>query len=197
MFFTELVSLFSIASDPCNEGLMCLFTQMKAIGAHPYPDIESLSRVIQMAVAPVFLLAGIGSLLGVLSNRLGRITDRARVLENLYLEARAAEDDTESLQKKLARLWHRVRIINLAITLCTLCALLICIVIVMMFVGDFAFINISTAIAVVFIIAMLILILGLLSFLREVSLATTGMREDIEYSSGSSISRLKKRLFKK
>ena len=42
---------------------------------------EALARVIQLAVAPVFLLAGIAGILGVLSTRLGRIIDRARVVE--------------------------------------------------------------------------------------------------------------------
>ncbi|HUD96751.1 MAG TPA: DUF2721 domain-containing protein [Woeseiaceae bacterium] len=42
--------------------------------------MDAVAAIIELSVAPVFLLAGIGALLTVLSNRLGRITDRARVL---------------------------------------------------------------------------------------------------------------------
>ena len=38
-------------------------------------------HLIQSAVAPVFLLSGVGVTLGVLTNRLARIVDRARYLE--------------------------------------------------------------------------------------------------------------------
>jgi hypothetical protein len=38
-------------------------------------------HAIQLAVAAVFLLSGIGAILAVMTNRLGRIIDRARVLE--------------------------------------------------------------------------------------------------------------------
>lgn len=40
-----------------------------------------IAHVIQLSVAPVFLLAGIGSILGVMANRLARVVDRARILE--------------------------------------------------------------------------------------------------------------------
>jgi len=44
-------------------------------------QVSSISQVIQLAVAPVFLLAGISGALMVMSNRLGRIVDRGRYLK--------------------------------------------------------------------------------------------------------------------
>lgn len=39
--------------------------------------LEAVTHVIQVALTPVFLLTGIGSLLGVITQRLGRVLDQA------------------------------------------------------------------------------------------------------------------------
>ena len=44
--------------------------------------INGIAQVIQLAIAPVFLLTAVGTIIGVLSNRLARIVDRTRVLED-------------------------------------------------------------------------------------------------------------------
>ncbi|MDD5175232.1 MAG: DUF2721 domain-containing protein [Sterolibacterium sp.] len=128
-------------------------------------DITTVVHVIQLAVAPVFLLTGIGALLSVLVNRLGRVVDRFRALENRSMAADA----------EMAVLERRARLIHWAISLCTTGALLICIVIATLFVGAILVIDVSAVIAALFIVAMLALILGLLSFLREIFLATGGI----------------------
>jgi len=132
--------------------------------------ITNVVHVIQLAVAPVFLLTGVGAILSVLVARLGRIVDRLRVLSNLPSgisdEVRAA-GDAERL-----KLTRRGRLIHWAISLCTTCALLICAVIAMLFIGALLSVNVSGVIAFMFILAMLALILGLVNFLREIYLAT-------------------------
>lgn len=136
--------------------------------------ITALSHIIQASVAPVFLLTGIGSILGVLANRLGRIVDRAR-----YLEARPELQSRSSDfgdQVELLRLNERKRWINRAITLCTLCALLVCTVIATLFVGAFVSLRIGTIVAVLFILSMLALIAGLVCFLREIYVAVNKER---------------------
>lgn len=133
-------------------------------------SIVALSHVIQVAVAPVFLLTGIGSILGVLANRLGRIVDRVR-----YLEARPTASmhlSDNAVQIELMRLNERKHWVNRAITLCTVCALLICTVIATLFVGAFVTTDIvGTVVAILFIFAMLTLIAGLICFLREIYVA--------------------------
>src|SRR5215213_2087212 len=90
-------------------------------------QVVALGHVIQLAVAPVFLLTGVSGLLGVLTNRLARIIDRARYLEE---SARVGEGgEQERIHQELRLLSHRARLINTAVSLCTLCALLICAVI--------------------------------------------------------------------
>ena len=133
-------------------------------------DITTVAHVIQLAVAPVFLLTGIGAILGVLINRLARVVDRFRVLENLL--PKAAESERAAHQNEMLILTRRARLIHWAITLCTVAALMICVVIATLFVGSSMGVELSATIASLFIVAMLALISGLLSFLREISLAT-------------------------
>ena len=138
------------------------------------PQVSTIAHVIQLAVAPVFLLSGVAAMLGVLTNRVGRIIDRARVLEaGLSTAAPPARDHAHA---DLALLSRRARLINWAISLCTTCALLICAVIVILFLGTFATLEVARPVAVLFICALISLFAGLLSFLREIFVATSGLR---------------------
>ncbi|MGH7832990.1 MAG: DUF2721 domain-containing protein [Candidatus Binatia bacterium] len=87
-------------------------------------DVSAVAHVIQLAVAPVFLLTGIGAILAVMTNRLGRIIDRARVLE-ARLDG-ASPEVLGPLRADLATLSLRAKLIGRAITLCTATALLVC-----------------------------------------------------------------------
>ena len=74
------------------------------------------------------------------------------------------------------RLSTRARLVNLAITFATVCALLTCVTIQTLFLGTFLQINLSKLITVLFIAAMVSLLLGLIAFLREVITATRALR---------------------
>lgn len=141
---------------------------------HEISSMGTIAHVIQLAIAPVFLLTAIGTLLTVTTNRLGRIIDRARNLES-KLES-TSPDGVARIHSQLAALSRRSKLIYLAITLSTTAALLVCAVIAILFLGDFLNFNITLAVAVLFIIAMLSLVLALLSFLREVFVATANLR---------------------
>jgi hypothetical protein len=142
-------------------------------------SIEAIAQVIQLAVAPVFLLAGIAGLLGVLSTRLGRIIDRARVIEVRIPQARN-EEQKLLLHNETAALWSRIGLMNWAIRLCVSGALMICLVIVTLFVGDFTTFNIAALIAVFFVTAMVLIISGLVCLLREIGISTQRMRQGME-----------------
>ncbi len=137
-------------------------------------DVSNVANAIHLAVAPVFLLTGIGALLGVMANRLGRVIDRARFLEG-RLE-HAAEKEAAGITAHLGILSRRAKLINLAITCCTMTALLICSVIAVLFSGSFMRFDITAPVALLFILAMLLLVMGLIWFLREVFLATASLR---------------------
>jgi hypothetical protein len=137
-------------------------------------QVVAIGHVIQLAVAPVFLLTGVSGLLTVLTNRLARIIDRARTLEERL--ARAAEAQQPPLYAELGQLSQRGRLINRAVRLCTICALLICAVIVALFVGAFLSTDLSILIGLIFTAAMLALFCGLLTFLQEISVAIKTLR---------------------
>ena len=95
----------------------------------------AVAHAIQLAVAPVFLLSGIGAILAVMTNRLGRIIDRARVLEDRLDNASA--ELHPALHTDLTTLSRRAKLISRAITLCTATALLVCTVIAVLFLSAF------------------------------------------------------------
>lgn len=136
--------------------------------------VTDIAHAIQLAVAPVFLLAGIGGLLGVLTNRIGRIIDRSRKLQE-QLPA-SAEPQRAELGDELGLLARRARLINRAIALCTASALLVCVVIAVLFLGSFVAHSMSAPIALLFIGAMLCLISALLLLMREILLSTARLR---------------------
>ena len=142
-------------------------------------SIEAIASVIQLAIAPVFLIAGIATLISVFSTRLGRIIDRARIIERRIPMAKHDEQRT-LLRAEATALWERIAIINWAIRLCVSSALAICLVIVTLFVGEYVVINIAPLIAVLFVAAMILLVSGLVMLLREVSVATRHMRQGME-----------------
>jgi hypothetical protein len=137
-------------------------------------EIGDIAHIIQLSVAPVFLLSGIGAILAVMTNRLGRIIDRARVLEARLEDA--PQDRVAAVEADLTTLTHRASLIGPAITLCTATALLVCTVIAVLFLSAFLRFDAAVPVALLFIAAMLAFFLGLLWFLREIYVATANLR---------------------
>jgi len=131
--------------------------------------LGNISHIIQLAIAPVFLLTGVGTNLTVLTNRLARIIDRTRVLED---RMRATGTENPDALDELRTLFRRAHLINRAITLSTSCALLICLVIATLFIGGALELSLAKVIALLFVLAMLSLIGSFVYLLREIFLAT-------------------------
>lgn len=134
--------------------------------------IITAAHVIQLAVAPVFLITGISGMLSVMTSRLGRIVDRGRVVEassaDGSMDAQCAEDELKHLSR-------RGRLISASIGLCTLTALLVSAIIAMLFIGSFLSFDVSLLIALFFVVAMFAFIVALLFFLQEVFIAIGGL----------------------
>lgn len=139
-------------------------------------DVSAIAHVIQLAVAPVFLLSGIGAMLAVMTNRLARVIDRARLLEARLDGTNTNEPRGRATRRELHTLARRAKLISHAITLCTVTALLICTVIAVLFTSAFISFDATIPVALLFIAAMLAFFFGLLWFLREIFLATRNMR---------------------
>ena len=144
-----------------------------------------VAHLIQVALTPIFLISAIGVTLNVLTSRLSRIVDRARVMES-----QASHPDYKAegrdLHAALGVLERRARYIYAAITLITLSALFIALVVVMLFVNAFAHWDLAAFIAIMFILSMLALASALTAFLIEVRIATTTLRIGIEAASRNS-----------
>lgn len=135
--------------------------------------ISNVAHVIQLAVAPVFLLTGVAGILSVLVNRLARVVDRFRVLDTQFPQA--SELAIFHMRQEMHALSQRARMIHWAIGLCTGCALLVCVVIATMFFSSVVGVDLSILVSVLFILAMLTLVAGLLCFLYEIQVATSSI----------------------
>jgi hypothetical protein len=138
------------------------------------PHVPEIAGVIQLAVAPVFMLTAVGAILAALGGRLGRAVDRRRVLEERLTRMPAAE--RSSAEQELSTIARRIRFVYLSILFAVVSALFICLLIVGAFLGAFVRADLSYTIGAMFIFAMLALIACLLLFLREIFVAVSAPR---------------------
>jgi len=137
-------------------------------------ELADIGHAIQLAIAPVFLLTGVAAFLNVLTNRLARIIDRARVLEAML--GHVSEQQRTEAERELIALSRRARLINRSIAMATISALLVCTVVTLLFANALLDIDIGVVVGLAFVGTMLALIAALVSFLREVFLATRHLR---------------------
>ena len=136
--------------------------------------VSTIARQIELAVGPVFLLAGIGALLNVMAQRLARVVERGRSLEREFL---GLDEETRRLAAaELRILDRRMTMVHLAITACTAAALFVCVLVAILFVADLTDLAFGRPIAWLFVLSMMLLILGLTLFLWEIRLAMHALR---------------------
>lgn len=143
----------------------------------PLLKVDDVTHLIQLAVAPVFLLTAVGTIINVLTSRLARIVDRIRVLEE-RLEQEVPKG-AEAMREELELLDRRMRLVYLAVTAQVCCALLVGLIIAVAFVDAFLATSFSGVVAVLFILGMIAFISSLLIFLREIFLAVRSTRASI------------------
>lgn len=139
-------------------------------------EISAIAHLIELSVAPVFLIAGIGAIMNVLTSRLARIVDRARALE-ADLEKYSQEEPKARLAlDELSVLDRRMAAAHWAINLCTTSVLFVCIAVVLLFLSEFLEFSFARPVALLFAATMMLLIVGLILFLIEMSIATRHVR---------------------
>ena len=136
--------------------------------------VNDVAHAMQLALGPVFLLNGVAVMLSMLTARLARVVDRARGIESRLADAGEAEGC--EIRRVLAVTSRRARLINRAITLATVAALLVVAVVALLFFAAFVTFSIGPPIAVMFVTSMAALVGCLWCFLVEVRVATEALR---------------------
>lgn len=147
----------------------------------PLPQVSQVAQTIQLALAPVFLLAGIGAFLNVCVGRLARIIDRARKVEDKILASRGKEHDR--MVNEIRVLDRRMSVVNAAIFLSVASACAVCLVVILLFAGNLFDAHLGTTIAILFILAMGLQAGGFATFIQEIRLAsrTIHIRNEVLY----------------
>ncbi|MBO9669661.1 MAG: DUF2721 domain-containing protein [Sphingobium sp.] len=126
---------------------------MNALSGLTSTEVSQVAHTIQLAVAPVFLLAGIVAFINVCASRLARVIDRARAVEQRVVMTIGAEHDR--LIDEIRVLDLRIKVVNRAILLSVLSSLLVCAVVILLFASSLLDVNLGTLIALLFIGSML------------------------------------------
>jgi uncharacterized protein DUF2721 len=147
-------------------------------------NVFDITRVIQLAVAPVFLLSAIGTIVNALTGRLARAVDRRRIVEE-----RVNDSDDEAAQLEmvveLKLLARRIVLVLWSIGFAVFSALLVCLLIGTAFVGAFTSLDLSRTVAILFLAAVVALTICLVLFMREVFLAALAVRHNVRVKRGA------------
>ena len=141
--------------------------------------VFDITRVIQLAVAPVFLLSAIGTIINALTTRLGRAIDRRRVIDSILLEGVGEAVTVAEFKDERTMLARRIVLVLWAIGSAVFSALLVCILIGIAFLGAFTSLDLSRTVAILFIAAVVALTLCLMLFMREVFLAAAAAEHPV------------------
>jgi len=139
--------------------------------------LNDIGHVIQLAIAPVFMLTAIGAVLNVLAGRLGRSVDRRRVL--VAALSKLGIEIADVARAEIEFEIRRIRLIYYAITMAVSSALLICLLIALAFIDAFLAQSLGKLIAAMFVLALVALIASLVIFMREIFLSLNSPRAPV------------------
>lgn len=164
---------------------------MNALSGLTSTEVSQVAHTIQLAVAPVFLLAGIVAFINVCASRLARVIDRARALERVVLETTGEQHDRAIDEIRV--LDQRIKVVNRAILLSVLSALLVCTVVILLFASSLFDVNWGTVIALLFIGSMASIGSAFAIFIHETRLGSRviHIRNEILYHRAEEESGLK------
>jgi len=145
------------------------------------PEVSVVAHTIQLALAPVFLLAGIGAFLNVCAARMARVVDRARAVEQLL--PLSTGEAHERLVGEVRILDRRISVVNAAILLTVIAAVLTCLVVILLFASNLVSAGLGTLIALLFIASMISMCMGFAMFIVETRLSARAVhiRNEILY----------------
>ena len=144
----------------------------------PIPPLAQLIPILQTAIGPVILISGVGLLLLTMTNRLGRVIDRARVLAGEL--PRASGANREKIDAQLGILWMRARLIRLAITLAAMSALAAAVLIIALFFTALLQVESAWLIGIIFIVCLVSLIGSLVVFIHDINQSLAALKLELD-----------------
>ena len=146
--------------------------------------IHDLVPVLELAIGPVILISGVGLLLLSMTNRLGRVIDRARLLSDLLRQG--ASDRRDQLAGQLRILSRRARLVQSAIAFASFSVLLAALMIIALFISALLRLEAGPLITVLFISCMVSLILSLIIFIKDINYSLRALELEIEFNQDES-----------
>lgn len=138
---------------------------------------SSVLPVIQLSITPVILLSGVGAFLITLTNRMGRIVDRTRILAGQLQGAGPGQQ--EHFESQLEIMWRRARLVRTAVTLAGSSMLMSCVLVVVIFLDATFHREFAIELVGVFIASVLLLIAALVAFLRDIHVSLHALRLEV------------------
>ena len=123
-------------------------------------------QVIQTAITPVIMLSGVGALMITLTNRLGRIVDRTRILAGDL--RKGLPQQRAHIDSQLAIMWRRAKLMRLAVTYAAVSMLFSCLLVVAVFIDASEQREFGLGLVIIFMISVFSLIAALVAFLRDI-----------------------------
>lgn len=138
-----------------------------------------IGQTIQLSLAPVFVLVAIGNILNILSTRLGRVVDRARILQSLHNETSGEAHDMVVMEIRVVD--RRIGIITKAIRFMVISALAVGTNVGVLFVQGIIGVDLHVLAAVIFLASVVLMLVGLVMFLHETQVAAASLRIPRDY----------------
>lgn len=133
-----------------------------------------IAQTIQLALAPVFVLVAVGSIIGTLTQRLGRVVDRSRDLQQAHATTTGLEHDM--VVREIRTLDRRIVLINQSLRLLVMSGLAIGVTVVLLFLEEFVHVGLNPFAAGTFILSVGLMMVALIRFLQETREATDALR---------------------
>jgi hypothetical protein len=146
-------------------------------GMTPVDGLDTVAHIIQVALTPVFLLSGIGTLLNVFNTRLTRVSDHM----GNTAEAMRKEDDAgqhAALRRHLVRLQRRRTVLDAAVALGALGGASTCGAAFVLFLGGLRDTEVASWLFLLFGAALGCIVAALIAFLADSVLAWHGLRRE-------------------
>lgn len=142
------------------------------------PTANTMLPVIQASTTPVILISGMGLLLLTMTNRMGRLIDRTRIYAEQLRSAAPAEQ--RKLEVQLELTWRRAKLVRRSLTFATSSMLISAGLIIAIFAGAVLDVNLSAAMLVLFLAAILLLIASLVTFLRDIFISLAALHLEVQ-----------------